>query len=74
MPSDIPFTHDENVQLERAFKQLLRIWIKLVLKRVEPRIAAWPAMQVDAPVAKFIHRNHKYAKPTNDPVYRKQPV
>lgn len=74
VPSDIPFTYEEMIQLERSFKQLMRVYIRLVLKRADPPVKAWPAMQVEAPVAKFIHRNHTHARPTNDPIYRQQPI
>lgn len=71
MPSDIPFELEEMYALENAFRKFMKVYVRLVMKRMYPRVKEWPAMQVDGCLAKFIYRNHGYARPTNDPIYRK---
>jgi len=68
--------YEEILQLEKSFKHLMRVFIKLVIAPTVPKDPQfnWPAMLDLGSIQRFTARNANHAKPPNDPIYRKQSV
>lgn len=61
--------YKELSQLDLVSRAFHTIWIQLI-HRTNGRIYYWPAIQKSTWVVDFVNRNARYAKPTNDPIYR----
>lgn len=74
MPCATKHTVDEQYQLEKSFRHILIVFIKLILLNAKERPVNWPALNQNDCVSKFVYRNAVYARLPKNPVYRQQPI